>query len=347
MTAAPVPWSRFWAVLLTALTLAALAAGAVLAAVSLGAKAGPEKSVRAIPSRLGFWAADSFLHVQVPDRALVDANSASWTGQLFNLAWAGLGVNYEYWTAPIYRANRLTPTATVRIANSGKVITIPFIPAFRPDDQADHQIAIIDYSTGCDYEFQQFDPHDLTANAEATYHAATGTGIHANDAGATGSDISLLGGLITPRDIASGSIRHALRYATPINAPTFVAPASRSDGTHVGGIPEGQLMRLDPGLDLRQFDLTPFQRMVAVALQRYGAYDADSAGAFVLYAENTIDGARYSRPISPLPRDLIAHLQFLVVKHPTAAVQPDSNHDSSCNQQHFANVRSTGPARHR
>ncbi len=82
-------------------------------------------------------------------------------------------------------------------------------------------------------------------------------GLHADDAGVTGSDISELGGLITPADIASGSINHALRYATTINAPSFVSPANRSDGSTPGGIPDGEMMRLDPSLDLSQSSTSP------------------------------------------------------------------------------------------
>ena len=67
-------------------------------------------------------------------------------------------------------------------------------------------------------------------------------------------------------------------------------------------------MRLDPTLDLSQFHLTPFQLMVATALQRYGAFDADSAGSFKLYAENTIDGSTYRDPPIPLPWSVASHL---------------------------------------
>ncbi len=41
-------------------------------------------------------------------------------------------------------------------------------------------------------------------------------------------------------------------------------------------LPAGELLRLDPTLDLDTFDLTPFQRKVAEALQVYGAYNADT-----------------------------------------------------------------------
>ncbi len=141
----------------------------------------------------------------------------------------------------------------------------------------------------------------MTAHSEATFNIDTGTGAHADDAGVTGSEISELGGMITAKDVNSGSINHALRYDTPIDAPNFVAPANRSDGSMSGGIPDGEMMRLDPSLNLSGLGLTPFQLMVANALQQYGAYDGDCGRLVQDHAENTIDGANYDTAISALP----------------------------------------------
>ena len=138
----------------------------------------------------------------------------------------------------------------------------------------------------------------------------------------------------TGADVNSGSIDHALRLVTPLNSPNYVAPATRSDGTHSGGIPEGQLMRLDPNLDLSTLGLNSFQLMVAKALQTYGAYNADSGGAFTLIAENPLSGAHYNTTPSTLPRTLIQHLQFLNPPPTATAGHIDSNTDPGCNQQH-------------
>jgi hypothetical protein len=262
-----------------------------------------------------------------------DPQSAGWIAELQGGENYGLWVDSSLWTTPVYRASKGSPTATIRLPTFGTWITIPYKRSFRPDPSSDAQLAVIDEATGCEYEFEAFDPSTMTANSEATFNVLTGTGVHADDAGVTGSDISELGGLITPADIAGGSIDHALRYATPINAPTFVAPANRSDGGTSGGIPEGELMRLDPSLDLGQFDLTPFQRMVATALQRYGAYDADVSGSFKLYAENTIDGSRYASTPVGLPWSLASHLQFGTTTYAPGATTAQSNRLAGCAQQ--------------
>ena len=278
-----------------------------------------------------WWSESSFLNTPLSGGQVVPS-SARWVQQLYNLG-AGLWTNYEWWTTPVYHATTSTATASVLIRTSGKRITIPYTSAFRPDNTDDSAVAVIDDSTGCEYEFEMFDPNSMSANGEATFNIRTGSGAHVADNGTTGSELSMLAGMITPSDVKSGVIAHALRYITPFNAPTFVAPATRSDGTNAGGIPQGQLMRLDPSVDLTSYNLTPYQLMVARALQRYGAYDSDSGGGFAIWAENTIDGSRYAQPIAALPRELTLHLQFLAP--PAAAINAplETNTAGSCNQQ--------------
>lgn len=263
----------------------------------------------------------------------VDPRSAGWLAQLEAAESYGLWIDWRVWTPPVYHANASTRTATVAIANTQKSITIPYRASFKPDTSADAQIAVIDDSTGCEYEFEKFDPSTMTANAEATYNVVTGTGLHANGPGVTGGNISMIGGLITPQDIASGSIDHALRAASPINAPTFTRPGSDSDGGTPGGIPEGQLMRLDPTLDLSQFGLDPFDLMVARALQRYGAYVADNASSFKIYAENTIDGSTYASVPIPLPWSVVSHLEFGATTYTPGSIRVETNHLPGCSQQ--------------
>jgi len=284
------------------------------------------------PSSSNWWSAGSFLNTPLSGGSLV-SQSATWVNQLYSSSQA-LYVNYQSWATPIYHANSTTPTVSVYVHNTGKHITVPYSAAFVPDNTADAGIALIDDSTGCEYEIESFDPATLSANAEATFHLTTGSGAHVADNGTTGSEISMLGGIITAADVNSGSINHALRLVTPINSPSYVAPATRSDGTHSGGIPEGQLMRLDPNLDLTTLGLNSFQLMVAKALQTYGAYDADSGAAFTLLAENPLDGAHYNTTPNPLPRTLIQHLQFLAPPPTATAGHIDSNTDPGCNQQH-------------
>jgi hypothetical protein len=235
---------------------------------------------------------------------------------------AGLYINSDYWTTPVYHATKKTPRIVVRIENHNSRITIPYTPAWHPSPDGDAHIAIIDNSTGCDYEFQQFDPRTLTAIGEGTYRVFSGSGAHVRT-GHTGSALSLLAGLIRPSDIKAGVIHHALAFAAPVTGPGFVSPATSSDGRNPDGIPEGTRFRLDPTLDLSSLGLSPVQLIVARALQRYGMYLRDTGGAVAIFAESTFDGSSYSTRLEGLPREILLHMQ--AVAPPTrVSVEPQN-----------------------
>jgi hypothetical protein len=59
------------------------------------------------------------------------------------------------------------------------------------------------------------------------------------------------------------------------------------DSIKTRGIPCGGHIQLDPKLDLDSLKLTRAGRIVAEALQRYGAFVGDYSGAISLYAENS------------------------------------------------------------
>jgi hypothetical protein len=98
---------------------------------------------------------------------------------------------------------------------------------------------------------------------------------------------ALLGGLVLQEELTSGKIEHKLALATDLNADQqFVFPAIWTDGFSEGGIPEGAVLQLDPGLDLEKYDLCPAAKTLAVALQKYGMVNVDIARGVCLYVEN-------------------------------------------------------------
>ncbi len=287
-----------------------------------------------VASRTGnYFAEDSFFNQRIPPRAAIDPRTSSWVNLIYHDPEVDAIVfNDDAYTVPIYKAAAGTPAASIFLTNTNQHITIPYAANYRPSPDEDAHLAVIDTTNGCEYEFQSFDPRSMSALAEATYHAYTGSGGHVSDPGHSGGELSYIGGLITPQDVNAGVIRHALRYAIPDNTWTFTYPGTRSDGTVAGGVPEGTLMQLDPNLDLKPFHLSPFQLMVARALQTYGAYDADKGGAFALYAESTTDGSTYSQPFDALPKALIKSLRFLAPRTPSTAVQLAAANDKTCQQ---------------
>jgi hypothetical protein len=139
---------------------------------------------------------------------------------------------------------------------------------------------------------------------------------------ARGSGLPLFAGLITPTDIRSGQIRHALAISVPGPASqTYVQPASVTDGNGpADSLPEGARIRLKAGVSItRLLSADPGRatgvptggdrlstvrrkrfagntnrraaRAILTALRDYGAIVVDRAGTPTLYAQLTTDWA--------------------------------------------------------
>lgn len=281
-----------------------------------------------------YFAANSFWNTPIPASSTVDSRSTTWINALLtNSAITQISLNQNAWSTPIYRAPAGTPTQAIRITNSNKTVSVPYLSSYAPSPDADSHLVVIDQATGCLYEFQSFSASSRTAIAHASYHAYTGSGGHASGPAHAGGEFSYVAGMITPADVASGVISHALRIAIPQTRGLFAYPGTRSDGTNSAGMPQGTRVRLSPSLNLDALGLTPFQKMVAVAMRDYGAYVADTSSAFSIYAESTIDGSTYSQTLGNLPKSLIGQLQALDSQISSTSVQLDSASDTTCAQQ--------------
>jgi hypothetical protein len=114
--------------------------------------------------------------------------------------------------------------------------------------------------------------------------------------GATGSAIPLIGGMITPGELQSGRIEHALALQLPSTGATqFSWPAQRSDGLfgEGGAIPVGTRLRLDRTLDVASLNLPPLVRALAEAAQRYGIVVRGHAPRVSFYAEEPTAASPY------------------------------------------------------
>src|SRR6202000_827601 len=107
----------------------------------------------------------------------------------------------------------------------------------------------------------------------------------------------LLGGLVTLADLKRGYINHALAIALVETARARHAwPAPRADGStltpNVVGIPEGTRFRLNPRLNIAKLHLSPIDRMLARAAQKYGIVVRDKDGAVVFYGQAPVGTPR-------------------------------------------------------
>jgi hypothetical protein len=296
-------------------------------ATSLATLAVPVPVANGSGSPYGPWfTSTSPFNTPIPSTASVDPTSATWINALYNNSSVNsIYVNQTAWSTTVYHATSTTPTIPIYVSNLNKHIDLPYQSGWSTSPDSDAHMVVIDDSSGCEYEFEALNLTNRWANSVGVFHVTTGTGAHAPDAGVTGAQTSLLAGLITPQDVASGAINHALRIGTPINSSQFRAPATSSDGGVAGGIPEGSLIRLDPTLDLSQYGLTGFQLMMARALQKYGAYDGDNGGSLAVSAQ--VNGS-YVLPITWLPKSMVLHLQVMAPLY--SSVPTETNYTSGC-----------------
>jgi hypothetical protein len=183
----------------------------------------------------------------------------------------------------------------------GALTDVPIPAGALPDPEGDGHLTVIDLSTGYEYDFWQAEQRD-----DGTWRASWGNriplggdGVYPHGMGARGSGFASLAGMIWPEEFERGRIDHALLLSIPSAARGGpIWPATESDGRSRsdGAIPKGARLQLDPALDLDQFEMRPYERVIAEALQEYGAYVGDVSGSVELEVINLI-----SYPGNPYP----------------------------------------------
>lgn len=269
------------------------------------------------------FAPTSLWNAPLPADAPLDATSATVVSELAATAHSeverGVGpwINTSENSIPVYRVAATAPTVRVQLNNAGaqepaksgapvgesalqQVFDAVPIPAgAQPAAGTDHTMVVYQPSRDRLWEFW------LMHLDGGTWHAqwggemngvANGPGFFHGPGpsrgwGASASGLAVLGGLITPQELTSGVIDHALALAVPdVRAGEFAAPAQRTDGRvrPPGGIPEGSHLRLDPTLDVAALNLPPVANAIALAAQRYGIVVRDYAGNIAFYAEDPL-----------------------------------------------------------
>ena len=166
---------------------------------------------------------------------------------------------------------------------------IPFTAMPNPSD--DGHLAVYDPVTQREWDFWQ--AKRTSGGWSASAGAAVsmrGDGVAPPRTGAgNAANFPLLGGLVRPEEILQGRIEHALVFGLPgIGKGPPVCPASHNAATtsHPDALREGQLLQLDPSLDVDALPVPGWQKTLMRAMQKYGMYLRDNSGAFAIYAES-------------------------------------------------------------
>jgi hypothetical protein len=256
---------------------------------------------------LPLYAPDSPWNQAIPADAPIDPNSEAMVDQLVHDVQTGNQptLSVREWSVTVYAADYDTPRFNVELVASwspyDKLLSVPIPIGALPDPTADGHLTIIDTSSGYEYDFWQ-----AKQNKDGSWQASWGNRISLDSSGvypfgmsARGSGFASLAGMIWPQELAQGHIDHALVMSIPTSSRGGpVWPATESDGRSWsdGAIPEGTRLQMDPDLDLGQFDMTPYERIIAETLQTYGAFVGDISGSVELEVINPI-----SYPENPYP----------------------------------------------
>jgi hypothetical protein len=201
------------------------------------------------------------------------------------------------WSVTVYLADENTPRYDIPLTATWSpydvLLDVPIPDGALPDPEDDGHMTILDLSTGYEYDFWI-----VSQRRDGSWRARWGnrisldsSGTYANGMSARGSGFASLAGMIWPEEFEQGHIDHALVVSIPHAAAGGpVWPATESDGwSHApGAIPEGVRLQLDPALDLAQFSMLPYERIIAEALQTYGAFVGDNSGSIEFEVINPI-----------------------------------------------------------
>jgi hypothetical protein len=253
------------------------------------------------------FSAGGWRNAALPDDAPLDSNQTAAIGLRSQALNYGSWVSTTAWSSPLYVVGadqrRVTVGLDTRYTRYGILDT-----AFLRNDMAsvplpDDAIPAGPPQTGdvawSDKEILVYQP--ATDTAWELYHAVRWDGrwtvtdggkisnISEKDGGydrwptgkphgMTGSGIPLIAGLQTIAELQQGSIDHAVAVSIPhVRKGVLRRPATRTDGdfTTWDAVPEGARFRLPADLDIESLPLTPYAKIVARAIQRYGLFVID------------------------------------------------------------------------
>ncbi len=250
------------------------------------------------------FAADSVWNTALPDDVAPAANSKLLVDS-FNQQWKDnygtVNLNTDDYSIPIYRVPKDQATVAVSIRSecnaddglTAQLRNVPIPPGARPADGMDSSLTVWQPSTDTSWELWRAQRADdgswSTCWGGRTEHVSQSNGVFPYPYGVAATGMSYLGGATKVSELQAGVIDHALAVNVVKTSRGQVAPANRNDGDSddADAIPEGTRFRLDPSVDIATLGLPKGGVAIAQALQKYGMYVTDKAGAVVLMGEDS------------------------------------------------------------
>ena len=235
----------------------------------------------------------SFWNQPIEPNPAMDANSSNMVAaSLANYASSANFANTDAWgIAVAYDSTASLPynvLCTMYCTTNSIAFEMP--AGAEPTTGSDHHLAVVNGAQELDLWEASYNATANTWSAGTTilndatgWGASCGLGQHCN--GAVAAGFALLGGAVRPEEIAQGHIDHALAITTPYTRAGYIAcPATHTDGKYSdpSALPEGALVQLDPAFNVDAQAWPAWEKVVAKALQQYGAYVADTGGSVAI-----------------------------------------------------------------
>lgn len=284
-----------------------------------------------LPADFKVFSPDSPWNLPISQNPPIHADSSSIVTNLIASRYR-LEPNAAAWTSPLHVINSdLVPLQSVKIRrdngdtifapsvdpDKNGVVEFPIPPEAWADPQEDAHMILVDPFKRKAWELGATlkDKTGWTARRAEVWDL-NGLGYQLPFAidywwmvGVRGSGTPFIGGLIRIEEITAGVINHALAISTPINrkSSTIYKPEKRevctpvaawTDGHGIGKqfVPEGARFQLNPYLNLDALSLSKEAKIIAKALQVYGAYVVDNAQGIPIYFQNLgADGGAWNK----------------------------------------------------
>jgi hypothetical protein len=239
----------------------------------------------------------TFINQPIGSNPSLDANSATMVSQAITPYEGSANlVDSATWGIPIVTADAQSASYTIgcqsywcNLSVTGQHIPTSAQTSTGPDG---HLAVLQPNGTELDMWAGQHTSNGWSAGerwtTSQTGSAADCTVVH-TCGGADAANFALAAGVVRPQEIAQGHIDHALAITIPDTMQGYIAcPATNGDGTHTnsGAIPEGAHVQLNPNINVQALNIPAWQKVIATALQQYGAYVTDTGGSIGIYAQS-------------------------------------------------------------
>lgn len=235
------------------------------------------------------FAPTSAWNTPIPANPVLDPASAAMVKNLSSGAHPGIANLYDYgWT--VYHADASTPRYRVDCTMNWGTCEleqepVPIPDGAKPTPGSDGHMVVVDSSTRKSYEFWQYSFNG--GRPYTSWGGVSNVDGDGRDGESVGAGVSGLAGMVLAHEISQGRIDHALGFSTkfcqgPDGGTNFRYPATKTDGKFfgAGAVPEGARVQLDPSVDVDAIPgITQGEKIVAKALQKYGAYALDCGAA--------------------------------------------------------------------